>query len=131
MPELTPLIQNAIAHTSHESDGPVTRWLLVSLALTNYVAQIAGGAAIDSAGPFTAFSPTRLPQITLGAGGANPVIYTLTGYRIDDGSALARFVPDKRAVLLQWRDRNYGRLQCRFVSALLCHGLLASCKGIP
>jgi len=83
MPELTTLIQNAIAPTSHASDGPITRWLLVSLSLTNYVAQIAGGAVIDSAGPFTAFSPTRLPQITLGAGGANPVVYTLTGTRID------------------------------------------------
>jgi hypothetical protein len=87
MAEQAPFIQNAVAPTSHGSDGPLTRQLAVSLALTNYLAQIAGGAAIDTAGPFTTFSPTRLPQITLGAGGANPVIYTLTGYRIDDVSA--------------------------------------------
>jgi hypothetical protein len=92
MPELTTLIQNAIAATSHGSDGPITRWLLVSLALTNYVAQIAGGAAIDSAGPFTVFSPTRLPQITLGVGGANPVVYTLTGTRVDTGETFTQTI---------------------------------------
>jgi hypothetical protein len=87
MAELAPFIQNAVAPTSHGSDGPLTRQLAVSLTLTNYLAQIAAGAAIDTAGPFTTFSPTRLPQITLGAGGANPVVYTLTGTRIDDTSA--------------------------------------------
>lgn len=87
MAELAPFIKNAVTPTSHASDGPLTRQLVVSLALTNYLAQIAAGAAIDTTGPFTTFSPTRLPQITLGAGGANPVVYTLTGTRIDDTSA--------------------------------------------
>jgi hypothetical protein len=91
MPELSPLIQNAVAPTSHGSDGPITRWLSVSLTLTNYVAQIAGGAAIDSAGPFTAFSPTRLPQITLGAGGV-ATTYTLTGTRVDTGGAMTQTI---------------------------------------
>lgn len=82
MAELAPLIQNAVAPTSHGSDGPLTRQLVVSLALTNYLAQIAAGAPIDTTGPFTTFSPTRLPQITLGGGGV-ATVYTLTGTRVD------------------------------------------------
>jgi len=86
MAEQAPYIQNATSPTSHESDGPLTRQLVVSLALTNYLAQIAAGSAIDTAGPFTTFSPTRLPQITVGGGGV-ATVYTLTGTRIDDTSA--------------------------------------------
>ena len=52
--------------------------LPVSLTATNYVAQIAAGGAVNSAGPFTVFSPTRVPQIVLGSGGGT-VNYTITG----------------------------------------------------
>src|ERR1041385_8709945 len=62
----------------HGSTSKCTVMQIVSLTLTNYVAQIAAGAPVNSAGPFTAFSPTRVPQITLGAGGG-AVTYTLTG----------------------------------------------------
>jgi hypothetical protein len=70
------------------AESGVTRWRLVSLTATNYLAQIAAGSAINSTGPFTAFSPTRLPQIVLGGGGANPVVYTITGTSIDTGAVI-------------------------------------------
>jgi hypothetical protein len=55
----------------------MTHQRVVSLTATNYAAQYAGGAALDDAGPFTEFDPTRLPQIVLGGGGAPSVVYTL------------------------------------------------------
>lgn len=51
----------------------------LAAAGTNYVAQYAGGAAIDDAGPFQQFVPARTTQIILGAGGAATVVYTLDG----------------------------------------------------
>lgn len=56
-----------------------TNYGALAAAGTNYVAQFAAGAPIDSIGPFTNLLPFRVPQIVLGGGGANPVIYTLTG----------------------------------------------------
>ena len=71
-----------------DSRSSLSQLMPVSLTATNYVAQIAAGAAINSAGPFTAFSPTRVPQIVLGAGGANPVNYTITGTSVADGTTI-------------------------------------------
>jgi hypothetical protein len=52
----------------------------LAAAGTNYVAQYAGGAAIDDAvGPFARFVPQRTVRIVLGVGGANPVVYTIDG----------------------------------------------------
>lgn len=58
----------------------------------NYVAQYAGGAAIDDAiGPFTRYVPSRTVQIVLGAGGV------ATNYTIDGldaaGAALQEVIP--------------------------------------
>jgi hypothetical protein len=72
------LAKQAADPTRHSPTSKATQMLSVSLTATNYVAQIAGGAAVNSVGPFTTFSPTRLPQIVLGAGGV-AVTYTITG----------------------------------------------------
>lgn len=69
--------QAAQSHLHGPTSG-ATVMLGVSLSATNYVAQIAAGSAVNSAGPFTPFSPTRVPQIVLGAGGG-AVTYTITG----------------------------------------------------
>ncbi len=87
MAETGQVLSRATDPNQQTAVSGVTRWRLVSLTATNYLAQIAAGSAIDSAGPFTAFSPTRLPQIVLGAGGANPVVYTITGTSIDSNGA--------------------------------------------
>lgn len=42
-------------------------------------AQYPAGAAINSVGPFTMQRPRRTCRIVLGVGGANPVVYTITG----------------------------------------------------
>jgi hypothetical protein len=85
MSEYSPYIENARELTAHNSDGRVTRWLLVSLTLDAYAAAFpaTGGGGLDETGPFQVFRPTRLPQINLGAGGV-ATVYTLTGTRIDD-----------------------------------------------
>ena len=50
----------------------------LAVAGTNYLAQFAAGAAIDSAGPFVRFSPPRVPQIARGGAGV-ATKYTITG----------------------------------------------------
>jgi hypothetical protein len=87
-----PWAEYASLRTSHTDSGGVTDAWDVSLTATNYLAQIAAGAAIDTTGPFTEFTPTRLPQIVLGAGGANPVVYTLTGLDIITGEEFAQTI---------------------------------------
>lgn len=79
------LLEKACSPLEHDGRSSASKVLAVSLTATNYLAQIAAGAAIDSAGPFTAFSPTRVPQIVLGAGGG-AVTYTITGTNITDGA---------------------------------------------
>lgn len=86
------LLQKACSPIEHDGRSSASKVLAVSLTATNYLTQIAGGAAIDSAGPFTAFSPTRVPQIVLGVGGANPTVYTLTGTSITDGSTITETI---------------------------------------
>lgn len=83
-----PWSNRSLAINQASDSGSATKQLNVSLSATNYLAQIAGGAAIDSAGPFTLFSPTRVVQIVLGVGGANPTIYTVTGTSIYDDSII-------------------------------------------
>jgi hypothetical protein len=80
-------VDRAQEETEHGATAPPTRQRLVSLTATNYIAQYAGGAALnDTTGPWTEFNPTRLPQIVLGAGGANPTVYTITGTGLDGRS---------------------------------------------
>lgn len=86
------LLQKACSPLEHDGRSSASKVLAVSLSATNYLTQIAAGAAIDSAGPFTAFSPTRVPQIVLGAGGANPVVYTITGTSISDGAVITETI---------------------------------------
>lgn len=86
------LLEKACSPLEHDGRSSASKVLAVSLTATNYLTQIAGGAAIDSAGPFTAFSPTRVPQIVLGATGANPTVYTLTGTNITDGAAITETI---------------------------------------
>jgi hypothetical protein len=88
---LSPYIQNATELTAHYSYGPLTRMLPVSLTLDNYIAQIAAVAPIDTSGPFVDFNPTRLPQITLGAGGV-ATVYTLTGTDIITGKSFTQTI---------------------------------------
>lgn len=83
-----PRIEMATRVQATDTKSPISQLMNVSLAITNYVGQIASGAPINSAGPFTVFAPTRLPQIVLGAGGANPVNYTITGTSIQDGTTV-------------------------------------------
>jgi hypothetical protein len=65
----------------------------VVLSAQNYHAQHAGGAAIAWTSGFTQYqTPTRLPQIVLGAGGANPTVYTITGTDIYTGAVITENV---------------------------------------
>ena len=77
-----PMVEAACSQALHGSTSSATRAMLVSTAVTNYVAQYAAGAPIDDAGPFTEFAPTRIPQATLGAG-ADPILITLTYIPVD------------------------------------------------
>lgn len=92
MPVSGNLLEKACDPKEHDGRSSATKVLAVSLTATNYLTQIAGGAAIDSAGPFTAFSPTRVPQIVLGVGGANPTVYTLTGTAIEGGATITETI---------------------------------------
>jgi len=85
MPMTGPMLEAACSNALTTSTSSATRARLVSLAVVNYVAQYAAGAPIDdSVGPFTEFSPTRLPEVTLGAGAGAPVV-TLTYIPIEGG----------------------------------------------
>lgn len=71
------------AYTATTTPGPLSeasysQTFPVVLTSANYIAQFAAGAPINSAGPFTAFSPIRIPQIVLGVGGV-ATTYTITG----------------------------------------------------
>lgn len=46
------------------------------------LAPIAAGAPLNNNGPFAVVRPARVVRITLGVGGANPVVYTITGYDV-------------------------------------------------
>ena len=86
MPMTGPMLEAACSNALVDSTSAATRARLVSVAVTNYVAQYAAGAPIDdSTGPFTEFSPTRLPQVTLGAGAGAPVV-TITYTPVEGGS---------------------------------------------
>jgi len=87
-----PMVEAACSQALHVSTSSATRASLVSTVVTNYVAQYAAGAPIDdSAGPFTEFGPTRLPQVTLGGAGGAPVV-TLTYIPIDGGESRTQSV---------------------------------------
>ena len=79
-----PRVEISSRVNAHDPKSSASVLQPVSLAATNYVAQIAAGSPINSTGPFTTFTPTRVPQIVLGAGGANPVVYTITGTAVED-----------------------------------------------
>jgi hypothetical protein len=63
----------------------------LAAAGTNYVAQYAGGAALNDAGPFTRFIPARTAQIVLGGGAPATVVYTIDGTD-PDGAALQEVI---------------------------------------
>ena len=88
MAEASQYIEQSQEKTSHHTAGPITRQLAVSLTVTNYIAQDAGGSAISETGGFTDFSPGRLPKVVLGVGGANPTVYTITGTDIYTGAVI-------------------------------------------
>jgi hypothetical protein len=46
------------------------------------LAPIAAGAPLNNNGPFAVVRPARVARITLGVGGANPVVYTVTGFDV-------------------------------------------------
>lgn len=69
---------------SHRNDrSGAVMVLLVDLTARAWASQYAAGAPINdtTAAHFTGgnLSPTRIPQIVLGSGGANPVVFTIVG----------------------------------------------------
>ena len=83
------LVEQATSLHAHDSTGPITKQLTVALTKSNIVGQYSAGAPIaDTLGPFTELSPTRLPQVTVGASHVETV-YTLTGTNIVNGNERA------------------------------------------
>lgn len=69
---------NALAGIS--ATAPATQALVLDTVASNVASQYAGGAAIDdTTGPFTVDSAPRTMRVVLGATGANPTVYTITG----------------------------------------------------
>lgn len=66
--------------TAVDATAPATDAEALSITAAQIVAQYAAGAALDdSTGPFVIASAPRTARVVLGAGGADPVIYTITG----------------------------------------------------
>lgn len=62
----------------------------LAAAGANYTAQIPGGAAINTVGPFIQYGPPRTVRITLGAGGV-ATVFTVTG-RDPNGNVLTEVI---------------------------------------
>ena len=90
-------LEQALSRVNISDDAPCTMGFPVTLSAQNYHAQMAAGGALDVTTAFTQYNqstqaPTRRPQIVLGGGGANPVLYTLYGTSIFDDSAISEVI---------------------------------------
>ena len=77
-------IGNTTQHFEHD-------WGAIAAPGTAIHAQVAAGAPLNVTTAFTLPFPRRTCEIILGAGGANPVVYTITGTAVD-GSTITDMI---------------------------------------